>query len=131
MLWADKQWNWIWIWYSGCLHNSPTQVSSRTCKLKTVQRQTFADLFQIMYSKLYGLWGRRCSCEDISLFEERSWESLLWPVGLILVLCCNAPEPPCSSDSIAKALPVHAHYNINPGPFGRVTLNTFSLIVTH
>ncbi len=57
-------------------------------------------------------------------------ESMLWPGGLVLVLCCNAPRPPCSSDSIDSALPVNAHYNINPAPFGPVTLNTFTLIVT-
>lgn len=48
----------------------------------------------------------------------------------MLVLCCNAPRPPCSSDSIDSALPVNAHCNINPAPFGPVTLNTFTLIVT-
>lgn len=49
---------------------------------------------------------------------------------LVLVLCCNAPRPPCSSDSIDNALPVNARCNISPGPFGPVTLNTFTLIVT-
>lgn len=57
MLWADKHWNWIWMWYSACLHNSPTQKSSRTRKMKNVQGQTFAYLYWIIYSKLYGLWG--------------------------------------------------------------------------
>lgn len=42
----------------------------------------------------------------------------------------DAPRPPCSSENIDSALPVNAHYNINPGPFGPVTLNTFALIVT-
>lgn len=46
------------------------------------------------------------------------------------MLCCNASRPPCTSDSIASALPVNAHYNINPGPFGPVTLNTCNLIIT-
>ena len=48
----------------------------------------------------------------------------------MLVMCCNAPRPPCSFDSIDSALPVNVHCNINRGPSGPVTLNTFTLIVT-
>lgn len=142
MLWVDKQWDWIWIWYSDCLHNSPAQMkpqeNTQTEVCSDIQSEGTERSVKLLFSIYLSLadnkfkairsLGRKIGAWGHQFFLGREILSLCSDLDASCQ-CCNAPRPPCSSDRIDSVLPVNAHYNINPSPFGPVILNTFTLIV--
>ena len=130
MLRVDKQL--ILIWLSGCLHN----VLSQPCVVEVCSdiwsegtKGSVKLLFSILADNKFKAI-RSLGMQIAAWRHQLIWGGKFWVCSdqEASCWCRNASRPPCSSDSIDSALPVNAHYNINP--FGPVTLNTFTVIVT-